>query len=117
MEISRHMTIRDVARHRDVGLGNDQGIPEARTCRGVCQAHSSSTCDHIAIDENLQSPRGTAHNGRHDIQSGRGGGGPGGGVGGGGGGRVFVGDGKGAKEILPFWKRLRGRKAKSRRGP
>jgi transposase len=96
LELSRRMTIRDVAKHLGVGWDMIKDIQK----RDLSRRHAKPKLKHlrhIAIDEIA-----IAKGHRYltivlDLDSGA---------------VVFVGDGKGAKALKPFWKRLRGGKAK-----
>jgi len=96
LELSRSMTIRDVARHLDVGWDLIKEIVK----RDLSRRFAKPKLKHlrrIAIDEIAV---GKGH--RYltvvmDLDSGA---------------VVFVGDGKGADALKPFWKRLRPSKAK-----
>ena len=95
LELSRRMTIRDVAHHLGVGWDVIKDIQK----RDLARRHARPKLKHlrrIAIDEIA-----VAKGHRHltivlDLESGA---------------VVFVGDGKGAKALKPFWKRLRRSKA------
>jgi transposase len=96
LELSRRMTIRDVARHLDVGWDVIKEIQK----RDLSRRFARPKLKHlrrIAIDEIA-----VAQGHRYltvvlDLESGA---------------VVFVGDGKGADALKPFWKRLRPSKAK-----
>jgi transposase len=95
LELSRHMTIRDVAKHLDVGWDTIKDIQK----RDLSRRYARPKLKHlkrVAIDEIA-----VAKGHRYltivlDLE---------------GGAVVFVGDGKGAEALVPFWKRLRSSKA------
>lgn len=91
LELSHHMTIRDVAEHLGVGWDLVKGIQKrslSRRFRRVELKHLRR----IAIDE-ISIGRGHRYlTVVLDLQSGA---------------VVFVGDGKGAEALQPFWKRLK----------
>jgi transposase len=96
LELSRRMTIRDVAKHLGVGWDVIKDIQKRDLTRRYAKPKLKHL-RHIAIDEIA-----IAKGHRYltlvlDLESGA---------------VVFVGDGKGAKALKPFWKRLRGSKAK-----
>src|SRR5512144_501225 len=96
LELSRRMTIRDVARHLGVSWDVIKDIQKRDLSRRYAKPKLKHL-RHIAIDEIA-----VAHGHRYltvvlDLESGA---------------VVFVGDGKGAKALKPFWKRLRSSKAK-----
>src|SRR5512144_861085 len=96
LELSRRMTIRDVAMHLDVSWDVIKDIQKRDLSRRFAKPKLKHL-RHIAIDEIA-----VAHGHRYltvvlDLESGA---------------VVFVGDGKGAKALKPFWKRLRSSKAK-----
>src|SRR5215207_1849550 len=96
LELSRRMTIRDVAKHLDVGWDTIKDIQK----RDLSRRHAKPKLKHlrrIAIDEIAVAKGHRYLTVVMDLQSGA---------------VVFVGDGKGAKALQPFWKRLRGSKAK-----
>jgi transposase len=96
LELSRRMTIQDVAKHLGVSWDTIKDIQK----RDLSRRYAKPKLKHlrrIAIDE-ISIAKGH----RYltivlDLESGA---------------VVFVGDGKGAKALLPFWKRLKGSKAK-----
>jgi len=96
LELSRRMTIRDVAKH----LGVSWDVVKDIQKRDLSRRYAKPKLKHlryIAIDEIA-----IAKGHRYltivlDLESGA---------------VVFVGDGKGADALKPFWKRLRGSKAK-----
>jgi len=96
LELSHHMTIRDVAEHLGVGWDLVKGIQKrslSRRFRRVELKHLRR----IAIDE-ISIGRGHRYlTVVLDLQSGA---------------VVFVGDGKGAEALQPFWKRLKRCRAK-----
>ena len=92
LELSRRMTIRDVAAHLGVSWDTDQGHPEARPVAPLRQAQAQAPA---SGSPSTRSPSAKGH--RYltvvlDLESGA---------------VVFVGDGKGADALKPFWKRLR----------
>src|SRR3954470_9316152 len=96
LDLSRHMTIRDVARHLGVGWDTIKDIQKRYLAKRY-KAPKLKKLRHIAIDEVAV---GKGH--RYltvvlDLESGA---------------VVFVGDGKGADALKPFWKRLRSSKAR-----
>ncbi len=96
LELSRRMTIRDVAKHLGVGWDMIKDIQKRDLSRRYAKPKLKHL-RHIAIDEIA-----IAQGHRYltvvlDLDSGA---------------VVFVGDGKGAKALQPFWKRLKGSKAK-----
>src|SRR5512142_2911123 len=96
LELGRRMTIRDVAMHLGVSWDVIKEIQKRDLSRRYAKPKLKHL-RHIAIDEIA-----VAKGHRYltiilDLESGA---------------VVFVGDGKGAKALKPFWKRLRGRKAK-----
>jgi transposase len=96
LELSRSMTILDVARHLDVGWDLIKGIQK----RDLARRNAKPKPKHLrarAIDE-IAVARGHRYlTVVLDLDSGA---------------VVFVGDGKGADALKPFWKRLRPSKAK-----
>jgi transposase len=96
LELSRHMTILDVARH----LGVSWDIIKDIQKRDLSHRYAKPKLKHlsqIAIDE-IAIARGHRYvTVVLDLESGA---------------VVFVGDGKGADALKPFWKRLRGSRAK-----
>jgi transposase len=96
LELSRRMTIRDVARHLGVGWDVVKDIQK----RDLSRRHAKPKLKHlrhIAIDEIAIAKGHRYLTVVLDLDSGA---------------VVFVGDGKGAKALKPFWERLRGSKAK-----
>ena len=96
LELSRRMTIRDVAKHLSVGWDMIKDIQRRDLSRRYAKPKLKHL-RHIAIDEIA-----IAKGHRYltivlDLESGA---------------VAFVGDGKGAEALKPFWKRLRGSKAK-----
>ena len=96
LDLSRHMTIRDVARHLGVGWDTIKDIQKRYLAKRY-KAPKLKKVRHIAIDEVAV---GKGH--RYltvvlDLDSGA---------------VVFVGDGKGADALLPFWKRLKASRAR-----
>ena len=96
LELGRRMTIRDVAVHLDVSWDVIKDIQK----RDLSRRFAKPKLKHlrqIAIDE-ISIAKGHRYlTVVMDLESGA---------------VVFVGDGKGAKALQPFWKRLRGSKAK-----
>ena len=96
LELSRHMTILDVARHLGVGWDLVKDI-QKRNLQRRFKKPKLKHLRHIAIDE-ISIGRGHRYlTVVLDLDSGA---------------VVFVGTGKGAEALLPFWKRLRGSHAK-----
>jgi transposase len=96
LELSRRMTIRDVAKHLDVGWDLIKDIQKRDLSRRFAKPKLKHL-RHIAIDE-ISIAKGHRYlTVVLDLDSGA---------------VVFVGDGKGAKALKPFWKRLRPSKAK-----
>jgi transposase len=96
LDLSRHMTILDVARHLGVGWDTIKDIQKRYLAKRY-KAPKLKKLRHIAIDEIAV---GKGH--RYltvvlDLDSGA---------------VVFVGDGKGADALLPFWKRLKKSRAR-----
>ena len=101
LELSRHMTIQDVAPHLEVSWDMVKDI-QKRDLHARFAKPKLKHLKHIAIDE---ISIGQGH--RYltvvlDLDSGA---------------VVFVGDGKGADALEPFWKRLRPAGPRSRRWP
>jgi transposase len=96
LELSRRMTIRDVAKHLDVSWDTIKDIQK----RDLSRRYARPKLKHlrrIAIDE-IAVARGHRYlTVVMDLESGA---------------VVFVGDGKGADALKPFWRRLRPSKAK-----
>jgi transposase len=96
LDLSRHMTIRDVAKHLGVSWDMIKDIQK----RYLSRRYAKPKLKHlrqIAIDE-ISIAKGHRYlTVVMDLESGV---------------VVFVGDGKGAKALKPFWKRLWGSKAK-----
>ena len=91
LELSRRMTIRDVARHLDVGWDVIKDIQK----RDLSRRYAKPKLKHlrrIAIDEIAVAKGHRYLTVVMDLESGA---------------VVFVGDGKGADALKPFWKRLR----------
>ena len=91
LELSRSMTIRDVARHLDVGWDLIKDIQK----RDLSRRYAKPKLKHlrrIAIDEIAVAKGHRYLTVVMDLESGA---------------VVFVGDGKGADALKPFWKRLR----------
>jgi transposase len=96
LELSRHMTIQDVACHLGVGWDLVKDIQKRNLCRRF-KKPKLKHLRHIAIDE-ISIGRGHRYlTVVLDLDSGA---------------VVFVGSGKGADSLLGFWKRLRGSGAK-----
>jgi transposase len=96
LELSRRMTIRDVAMHLDVGWDVIKDIQK----RDLSRRFAKPKLKHlrqIAIDEIAVAKGHRYLTVIMDLESGA---------------VVFVGDGKGADALKPFWKRLRSSKAK-----
>jgi transposase len=96
LELGRHMTIRDVAKHLGVGWDVIKDIQKRDLSRRFGKPKLKHL-RHIAIDEIAVAKGHRYLTVVMDLDSGA---------------VVFVGDGKGAKALHPFWKRLRGSKAK-----
>src|SRR3954466_1652430 len=96
LELGRRMTIRDVARHLGVGWDVIKDIQKRDLSRRFAKPKLKHL-RHIAIDEIAIAKGHRYLTVVLDLDSGA---------------VVFVGDGKGAKALQPFWKRLRGSKAK-----
>src|SRR3954468_20694752 len=96
LELGRRMTIRDVARHLGVGWDVIKDIQKRDHSRRFAKPKLKHL-RHIAIDEIAVAKGHRYLTVVLDLDSGA---------------VVFVGDGKGAKALKPFWKRLRGSKAK-----
>lgn len=91
LELLRHMTIKDVARHLDVGWDTIKDIQK----RDLSRRYAKPKLKHlryIAIDEIAVAKGHRYLTVVMDLESGA---------------VVFVGDGKGADALKPFWKRLR----------
>ncbi len=91
LELSRSMTIRDVAHHLDVGWDTVKDIQK----RDLSRRYAKPKLKHlraIAIDEIAVAKGHRYLTVVMDLESGA---------------VVFVGDGKGADALKPFWKRLR----------
>jgi transposase len=96
LELSRHMTILDVARHLGVSWDVIKDIQK----RDLSRRYAKPKLKHlrqIAIDEIAVAKGHRYVTVVLNLESGA---------------VVFVGDGKGADALKPFWKRLRGSKAK-----
>ena len=98
MELSRHMTIQDVARHLDIGWDTVKEIQRTNLSARYARP-SLKDLELLAIDEIAV---GKGH--RYltvvlDLLSGA---------------VVFVGDGRGTDSLVPFWRRLKPAKAKIR---
>ena len=96
LELSRRMTIRDVARHLGVGWDLIKDIQK----RDLSRRYARPKLKHlrrIAIDEIAVAKGHRYLTVVMDLESGA---------------VVFVGDGKGADALKPFWKRLRPSRAK-----
>src|SRR5512135_52564 len=96
LELSRRMTIRDVATHLGVGWDLVKGIQKRDLSRRFAKPKLKHL-RHIAIDEIAVAKGHRYLTVVLDLGSGV---------------VVFVGDVKGAKALKPFWKRLHGSKAK-----
>lgn len=91
LELLRHMTIKDVARHLNVGWDTIKDIQK----RDLSRRYAKPKLKHlryIAIDEIAVAKGHRYLTVVMDLESGA---------------VVFVGDGKGADALKPFWKRLR----------
>jgi len=91
LELLRHMTIKDVARHLDVGWDTIKDIQK----RDLARRYAKPKLKHlryVAIDEIAVAKGHRYLTVVMDLESGA---------------VVFVGDGKGAEALKPFWKRLR----------
>jgi transposase len=96
LELSRHMTILDVARHLNVSWDIIKDIQKRDLSRRYAKPNLKHLCQ-IAIDE-ISIAKGHRYvTVVLDLESGA---------------VVFVGDGKGADALKPFWKRLRKCKTK-----
>ena len=96
LELGRRMTIRDVAKHLGVGWDVIKDLQK----RDLSRRFAKPKLKHlrrIAIDEIAIAKGHRYLTVVLDLESGA---------------VVFVGDGKGAKALQPFWKRLKGSKAK-----
>jgi transposase len=91
LELSRRMTIRDVATHLGVGWDLVKGIQKRDLARRYARPKLKHL-RHIAIDEIAVAKGHRYMTVVMDLDSGA---------------VVFVGDGKGADALKPFWKRLR----------
>jgi transposase len=91
LELSRRMTIRDVARHLDVSWDVIKDIQKRDLSRRFAKVKLKHL-RHIAIDEIAVAKGHRYLTVVMDLDSGA---------------VVFVGDGKGADALKPFWKRLR----------
>jgi transposase len=96
LELSRRMTIRDVAKHLGVGWDVIKDIQKRDLSRRYAKPKLKHL-RHIAIDEIAIAKGHRYLTVVLDLESGA---------------VVFVGDGKGAKALKPFWKRLRPSRAK-----
>src|SRR3954470_11377124 len=96
LELGRRMTIRDVAKHLGVGWDVIKDIQKRDLSRRSAKPKLKHL-RHIAIDEIAIAKGHRYLTIVMDLESGA---------------VAFVGDGKGAKALQPFWKRLRGSKAK-----
>ena len=96
LELSRRMTIRDVAQHLDVSWDVIKDIQKRDLSRRYAKPKLKHL-RHIAIDEIAIAKGHRYLTVVMDLESGA---------------VVFVGDGKGADALKPFWKRLRPSKAK-----
>jgi transposase len=91
LELSRSMTIRDVAHHLDVGWDLIKDIQKRDLSRRYAKPKLKHL-EHLAIDEIAVASGHRYLSVVMDLDSGA---------------VVFVGDGKGADALKPFWKRLR----------
>ena len=96
LELSQSMTIRDVARHLNVGWDLVKEIQKRDLLRRYAKPKLKHL-RHIAIDEIAVAKGHRYLTVVMDLESGA---------------VVFVGDGKGADALKPFWKRLRPSRAK-----
>jgi transposase len=96
LELSRRMTIRDVALHLGVGWDVIKDIQKRDLSRRYAKPKLKHL-RHLAIDEIAVAKGHRYLTVVLDLESGA---------------VVFVGDGKGADALKPFWKRLHGSKAK-----
>src|SRR5918998_4129903 len=96
LELSRRMTIRDVAAHLDVGWDVVKDLQKRDLSRRYARPELKHL-RHIAIDEIAVAKGHRYLTVVLDLDSGA---------------VVFVGDGKGADALKPFWKRLRPSKAR-----
>jgi len=96
LELSRHMTIRDVARHLGVGWDLIKEIQKADLQRRFKKVPLKKLRQ-LAIDEISIGKHGRYLTVVLDLKSGA---------------VVFVGDGKGSQALEPFWQRLRRSRAK-----
>jgi transposase len=96
LELGRHMTIRDVAMHLGVSWDLIKDIQKRDLSRRYARPKLKHL-RHIAIDEIAIAKGHRYLTVVLDLRSGA---------------VVFVGDGKAAKALKPFWKRLRGSKAR-----
>ena len=95
LELSKHMTIQDVAHHLGVSWGVIKGIQKRNLLRRFRRPKLKSL-KRIAIDE-ISIGKGHSYlTIVLDLNTGA---------------VVFVGDGKGAESLLPFWKRLNASRA------
>jgi transposase len=96
LELARRMTIRDVAKHLGVSWDMIKDIQKRDLSRRYAKPKLKHL-RHLAIDEIAIAKGHRYLTVVMDLDSGA---------------VVFVGDGKGAKALLPFWKRLKGSQAK-----
>jgi len=96
LELLRHMTIKDVAEHLGVGWDLIKDIQKRNLQRRFSRPKLKSL-RWIAIDEIYLGTRQRYLTVVLDLKSGR---------------VVYVGDGKGAEALIPFWKRLNRSKAR-----
>jgi transposase len=96
LELSRRMTIRDVAKHLGIGWDVIKDIQNRDLSRRFAKPKLKHL-RHLAIDEIAVAKGHRYLTVVLDLDSGA---------------VVFVGDGKGAKALKPFWKRLKGSHAK-----
>ena len=98
LELSRRMTIQDVAQHLGVGWDLIKEIVKRDLARRFAKPKLKHL-RHIAIDEIAVAKGHRYLTVVLDLETGA---------------VVFVGDGKGADALKPFWKRFRGSKAKAK---
>lgn len=91
IELSRHMTIKDVANHLDVGWDLVKGI-QRRYLTKYYSKPRLKDLSHVAVDEISVGKNHKYLTVVLDLLTGA---------------VVFVGDGKGAESLEPFWKRLK----------
>lgn len=91
IELSRHMTIKDVANHLDVGWDLVKGIQRRYLTKYYFKPRLKDL-SHVAVDEISVGKNHKYLTVVLDLPTGA---------------VVFVGDGKGAESLEPFWKRLK----------